>query len=175
MSTTGQPFAYAGDDPVNGSDPSGLEDDGGGSYGGEPGGLAIELDTVNNASTAAEESYEYSVAASERAEGIDYGAQCHPGSASGVVQGGENAYTAYGRAVHAGYDYGPGFEPEFKLENGQRADAVNLETREVLELKPNNPSAISRGLRQVQGYAQQLNKEFPGTPFTYKVVTYDRP
>jgi len=52
---------------------------------------------------------------------------------------------------------------------------VNFETREVIELKPNNPRAIARGLNQVQGYAQQLDQEFPGDPFTYRVQTYDRP
>jgi hypothetical protein len=61
------------------------------------------------------------------------------------------------------------------LENGQRADAVNLETREVVELKPNNPRAIREGTRQAQRYAEQLNQESPGTPFTYRVETYDAP
>jgi type I site-specific restriction endonuclease len=45
----------------------------------------------------------------------------------------------------------------------------------VIELKPNNPRAIRLGMRQVQGYADQLNQEFPGTPFTYRVVTYGQP
>jgi hypothetical protein len=92
-----------------------------------------------------------------------------------IAVNGETTATAYGRAMHATYDYGPGFEREFTLENGQRADAVNLETREVLELKPNNPRQIRLGTRQVQGYVDQLNQEFPGTPFTGRVVTYDRP
>jgi Restriction endonuclease fold toxin 9 len=89
--------------------------------------------------------------------------------------GGESTAAAYGRAAHAAYDYGPGFEKEFVLENGQRADAVNLETREVVELKPNNPRAIRLGTRQAQGYADQLNQEYPGEPFTYSVQTYDAP
>ena len=88
---------------------------------------------------------------------------------------GETAATAYGRAAHAAYDYGPGFVKEWTLENGKRADAVNFATREVIELKPNNTRAIAEGLRQAQGYAQQLTQEFPGAPFTYRVVTYDRP
>jgi hypothetical protein len=61
------------------------------------------------------------------------------------------------------------------LQNGQRADAVNLATREVVELKPNNPAAIARGLRQARGYARQLDLESSGDPFTYRVITYDRP
>jgi hypothetical protein len=45
----------------------------------------------------------------------------------------------------------------------------------MAKLKPNNPAAIARGLRQVRGYASQLDKEFPGDPFTYRIVTYNRP
>jgi ribonuclease T1 len=48
VSTTGQPFAYVGDDPVNGSDPSGLEDDGGGSDGGTEGGFQVNFDGPND-------------------------------------------------------------------------------------------------------------------------------
>jgi hypothetical protein len=52
---------------------------------------------------------------------------------------------------------------------------VNLGTREVVELKPNNPAAIARGRRQAAAYAEQLTREFPGTPFTWRVETYNRP
>jgi hypothetical protein len=78
--------------------------------------------------------------------------------------------------VHANYDYGPGFDPEFRFESGQRADAINFETREILELKPNNPAAIARGERQLANYISQANSEFPkGPTFTGKVITYARP
>lgn len=90
-------------------------------------------------------------------------------------RGGESAAAQYGRSIHATYDYGPDFEREFQLANGKRADAVNFMAREVVELKPNNPAAIARGLRQVRGYAAQLDQQFPGTPFTYRVITYERP
>jgi hypothetical protein len=65
---------------------------------------------------------------------------------------------------------------------GRFADAVDLGGRQVLELKPNNPRAIARGLRQAEGYAQQLDMEFPldpanpgANPFEFYVVTYDVP
>lgn len=48
------------------------------------------------------------------------------GGVSTVARGGETAATAYGRIVHKVYEYGPGFEKEFTLENGQRVDAVNF-------------------------------------------------
>lgn len=63
--------------------------------------------------------------------------------APGVVRGGETAATRYGREIHKTFDYGPGFRREFSLPSGRRADAVNLRAREVVELKPNNPRAIT--------------------------------
>jgi RHS repeat-associated protein len=88
---------------------------------------------------------------------------------------GETAWTKLGREMHAAWNYGPGFTKEFRLDNGQRADAVNLVTREVVELKPNSQRAISAGYRQLAGYIRQLNEEYPGgTPWTGRVETYDR-
>jgi hypothetical protein len=44
----------------------------------------------------------------------------------------------------------------------------------VVELKPNNQRAIRAGERQVGGYVDELNTEFPGsTPWTGRVETYD--
>lgn len=93
----------------------------------------------------------------------------------GVVRGGETAATRYGREIHKRFDYGPGFEREVRLASGRRADAVNFETREIVELKPNNPRAIALGRRQLGRYADELNREFPGRPFTTRVQTYERP
>ena len=92
-----------------------------------------------------------------------------------VAVNGETAATAYGKAMHASYDYGPGFEREFTLGSGRRVDALNMETREVIELKPNNPRQIRLGNRQLDEYIAELNEMYPGTPWTGKVVTYDRP
>lgn len=55
-----------------------------------------------------------------------------------------------------------------------RADAVNRQTREVKELKPNNPAAIQRGRKQVEEYRQKL-EETTGESWTGKVETYDKP
>jgi RHS repeat-associated protein len=88
---------------------------------------------------------------------------------------GETAATAYGRLMHQTFDYGPGFEREFTLRAGGRVDAINFDTREVLELKPNNPRAIRLGERQLEGYIAKLNAQFPGDPWIGRVVTYDRP
>jgi hypothetical protein len=57
----------------------------------------------------------------------------------------------------------PGFQPEFWIRsiNG-RADAVNLTTRVVIELKPNNVQAIQRGIQQVEWYRLGLQAEQSG-------------
>jgi RHS repeat-associated protein len=79
----------------------------------------------------------------------------------------------YGRAIHKSYDYGLGFARELRLPSGRRADAVNLETREVLELKPNNPRALQRGQRQLEGYLDELEQNYGGG-WTGRVIPYDR-
>lgn len=75
--------------------------------------------------------------------------------------------------MHKQRDYGPGFRKEFTLPSGRRVDAINFETRQVIELKPNNPRAIRRGQRQVDEYVSELNQSYPGnTPWTGRVETY---
>ena len=92
-----------------------------------------------------------------------------------VVRGGENAAAARGRAVHEQWKrdrlYGPNYQPEFLLPSGRRSDAVNFATRDVIELKPNNPRAIRRGERQAKSYAEELAAD--GQVWTWRVVTYD--
>ena len=79
---------------------------------------------------------------------------------------------ARGRQMHKDFDYGPGFRKEITLPSGKRADAVNRDKREVVELKPNNPNAICRGEKQVEGYRREL--EFTtGQCWTCRVETYD--
>ncbi len=46
-------------------------------------------------------------------------------------------------------------------QSGLRPDAVNLATREVVELKPNTAGAIASGLRQVAEYARQSGGGIP--------------
>ena len=77
-----------------------------------------------------------------------------------------------GRKIHKDYDYGPGFEKEVTLPSEKRADAVNWETREVVELKPNNPNAVRRGEKQVERYRQEL-ESITGESWTSRVETYD--
>ena len=93
-------------------------------------------------------------------------------TAEKVAVNGETTATRLGREMHASWDYGPGFTKEFTLRGGGRVDAINFETRQVIELKPNNPRAIRLGGRQIEGYLSKLNEQFPGEPWTGSVVTY---
>jgi hypothetical protein len=88
------------------------------------------------------------------------------------TRGGETPAAAKGRQVHKDKDYGPGFEKEYELPSGKKADAVNVEKAEVIETKPNNPPAIRKGERQVEVYRKEL-EDVHGKPFTAKVETYD--
>ncbi|KSV75942.1 hypothetical protein N185_15970 [Sinorhizobium sp. GW3] len=93
-----------------------------------------------------------------------------------VPRGANNAATAgaaaRGRQIHREREYGPGFRKEFTLPSGRRPDAVNFETREVIELKPNNDRAIRRGGRQLELYRQELEQTRGGC-WTCRLETYD--
>lgn len=86
--------------------------------------------------------------------------------------GGETAATKRGRQMHKEWDYGPGTIKEYRIPGYGRADAVDLSKKIVYELKPNNPRAIRRGMKQLQRYATGLSKMYPNTRWTTKLVTY---
>jgi hypothetical protein len=89
-------------------------------------------------------------------------------------RGGESSAAARGRQAHRDWDPGPGYEKEVTLPSGRRVDAINWETHEVIELKPNNPRAIREGEKQLQDYLDELNEAYPGDkPWTGRVETYD--
>lgn len=86
--------------------------------------------------------------------------------------GGDSATAARGRQAHKDWDPGKGFEKEFTLPSGRRADAVNFEQRHVIELKPSNPKAVQKGRRQVKQYLEELQEVYGGK-WTSSVETYD--
>lgn len=93
-------------------------------------------------------------------------------SPGGGGNGGENEYTARGREAHKWWEPPPGYQKEFTFENGLRADAVNFEIRDIIEYKPDNPDAIALGEQKLLEYIEQAQKQFPGSPWTGRVVTY---
>jgi hypothetical protein len=94
-------------------------------------------------------------------------------SAARAARGGESAAAAAGRRAHANYGtaLGPGYDTRVRLPSGRRPDAVNWRTREVRELKPDNPRAVRRGERQIEGYRREL-EELTGEAWTSVVDVY---
>lgn len=55
-----------------------------------------------------------------------------------AAKAGETEATKAGRQAHKDWNPGEGYQKEVKLPSGKRADAVNFETRDVKELKPDS-------------------------------------
>jgi RHS repeat-associated protein len=90
-----------------------------------------------------------------------------------AARGGESAAAAAGRRAHGNYGtaLGPDYDVRVTLPSGKKPDAVNWANREVRELKPDNPSAVRRGQKQVEGYRKEL-EEVTGEPWTSEVDVY---
>jgi hypothetical protein len=92
-------------------------------------------------------------------------ARGHRGAAAAVVwfqkrrSGGETPATAEGRNAHKNWDPGAGFQKEVRLPSGRRCDALNPETCEIKELKPENDRAKKRGQKQLEKYKQELDEQ----------------
>jgi hypothetical protein len=98
----------------------------------------------------------------------------HGGGGAGAQappKSGETAATAMGRTAHRNWQPPPGFQKEVRLPSGRRVDALNPATREVIELKPNNPAAIREGQRQLERYVEEL-ESMTGKKWTGRVETY---
>ena len=95
------------------------------------------------------------------------------GAFRAVARGGETEAAAVGRRAHGNYGtaLGEKFDTKVTLPSGKKPDAVNWESREVRELKPDNARAVRRGERQVEGYRQELEKT-TGEKWTSEVDTY---
>ncbi|ACJ34858.1 Rhs family protein [Anoxybacillus flavithermus WK1] len=49
-------------------------------------------------------------------------------------------------------------EKEFRLPSGKRIDFIDFEKKIIYELKPNNPRAIKKGLKQLKAYKKEVEK-----------------
>lgn len=83
--------------------------------------------------------------------------------ASGVLVhnkcGGETSATRRGRKMHEEWDYGPGVMKEQTIGTGARVDGIDWKNHIVYELKPNNPRAILRGMKQLDRYLDILGAD----------------
>src|SRR5262249_21238484 len=84
---------------------------------------------------------------------------------------GENIYTRAGRKAHIEEPLPPGFQRSVRLPSGKEMDGYNPDTREVIEIKPNNSRAIRRGEKQVQEYCAEGDQAY-GSGHTARGQTY---
>ncbi|HEX3016256.1 MAG TPA: DNRLRE domain-containing protein [Caproicibacter sp.] len=67
-----------------------------------------------------------------------------------------------GQAMHKQMDYGPGTLKEITIAPKCRVDGIDFSNRIIYELKPNNPQAISRGLKQLDRYTTAASQQYGG-------------
>ena len=70
--------------------------------------------------------------------------------------------------MHKNYDYGVPVRKEVTIPGYGRTDAIDDVNKIVYELKPDNPRAIARGLKQLERYLKGLGKGWTGKIVTYK-------
>ena len=67
-----------------------------------------------------------------------------------------------GQAMHKQMNYGPGTQKEVGINPRCRVDGIDFKNRIIYELKPNNPQAIARGLRQLDIYKNAAGEQYGG-------------
>ena len=65
-------------------------------------------------------------------------------------------------SIHKQVDYGPGTLKEVTIAPKCRVDGIDFNNRIIYELKPNNPQAIARGLRQLDRYTTAASQQYGG-------------
>ena len=78
-----------------------------------------------------------------------------------------------GRMMYAEATYGQGAIKEFTIPHSNcRVDAINFSNHTIYELKPNDPQAIARGMKQLDRYINAATKEYGGS-WTGVLKLYD--
>jgi len=76
-----------------------------------------------------------------------------------------------GRDVHKEYklglDNGTTLRKEYRLPSGKRVDFIDFANKIVYELKPNNPTQILVGTKQLTDYLKELGDGWKGVLDTY--------
>ncbi len=80
--------------------------------------------------------------------------------------GNTKSNTSLGQKVHKEYksDLADGITKikEYTLPSGKRVDYIDFESKTIYELKPNNPTQIAKGQKQLAGYKAEVEQEFGG-------------
>lgn len=67
-----------------------------------------------------------------------------------------------GKEMHMQMDYGPGVQKEVTIAKGCRVDGIDFNNKIIYELKPNNPQAIAKGMKQLERYTTAANQSYGG-------------
>lgn len=70
-------------------------------------------------------------------------------------------------------DNGTSLRKEYTLPSGKRVDFIDFDKKIIYELKPNNPTQITNGMKQLDGYLNEtidLGKTNPLFQGDWKVV-----
>ncbi|MGN0533475.1 MAG: RHS repeat-associated core domain-containing protein [Eubacterium sp.] len=67
-----------------------------------------------------------------------------------------------GKEMHMQMDYGPGVQKEVAIAKGCRVDGIDFNNKIIYELKPNNPQAIAKGMKQLERYTTAANQSYGG-------------
>lgn len=57
-------------------------------------------------------------------------------------------------------DHGFTKRKEYVLPSGKRVDFIDFESKTVYELKPHNQNQINKGIKQLEGYLQEIETVF---------------
>lgn len=159
-------YDYAGQDPINNYDLSGMVLLGGGGSASKKKAPAVRATQAVNQEPDMPEG-----GSAEPASGSSVGAQdANSGSPSNLTLGNEVHNFVEDQVTTAD----PGWDAEYQLSNGQRADLVNVDTATVVEIKPANMAGVQSGLAQLAQYQQLLEDEW-GMPFTGILYLYKTP
>lgn len=167
-------YAYVKNDPVNGTDPTGNVCESGSTCAFETdasktlaGKMSEEQFKDNNAARAT------GAAIGAAVVGIAAAASANPVAGSAAVgatkaitktaaKGAQNPKVreaaAKGQKAHKDYQPGNGFKKEVPLPSGRRMDGYNPATKTVKELKPNTPTGVKQGHKQLQQYCQECDQ-----------------
>jgi hypothetical protein len=88
---------------------------------------------------------------------------------------GETKFTSAGRRAHAREPLPAGFERDVTVPGTKlRMDGYNRDTKQILEIKPDNARAVKRGEKQLEKYCAACDKSELGSGHTsVPVQTYD--
>ena len=97
------------------------------------------------------------------------------GNLAAKAVSGETKFTSAGRRAHAQEPLPPGFEREVTIPGTKlRMDGYNRDTKQIVEIKPDNARAVQRGEKQLEKYCTTCDKSELGSGHsTVPVQTYD--